>query len=32
VTFIVRSLAIALGWSLPVFRASSQQATDEAQT
>jgi uncharacterized membrane protein YeiH len=32
VTFIVRSLAIAFGWSLPVFGASPPQATDEAQT
>ena len=31
VTFIVRSLAIVLGWSLPVFGASSHQATDERQ-
>jgi uncharacterized membrane protein YeiH len=29
VTFIVRSLAIVFGWSLPVFRASSHRATDE---
>ena len=29
ITFIVRSLAIAFGWSLPVFGASSHRATDE---
>jgi uncharacterized membrane protein YeiH len=27
-TFIVRGLAIAFGWSLPVFRTSSQRSTD----
>jgi uncharacterized membrane protein YeiH len=29
-TFIIRSLAIAFGWSLPVFRPSSQRAADES--
>jgi uncharacterized membrane protein YeiH len=27
-TFTLRSLAIAFGWSLPVFQASSQRTTD----
>jgi uncharacterized membrane protein YeiH len=31
VTFIVRSLAIVFGWSLPVFHSSSHRATDERQ-
>jgi uncharacterized membrane protein YeiH len=32
VTFIVRSCAIAFGWSLPVFRRSSDSPADEGQT
>ena len=28
VTFLVRALAIALGWSVPVFRRASLQASD----
>ena len=31
VTFIVRSLAIVFGWSLPVFHSSSHRSTDERQ-
>jgi uncharacterized membrane protein YeiH len=30
-TFIIRSFAIAFGWSLPVFRTSSQRAADEGR-
>jgi len=31
VTFIVRSLAMTFGWSLPAFRPSSQSATDDSE-